>query len=71
MVMCSSAFAWMQTPANDDPLGRVPWLIGSYVICGAGILDAFRRRRRQLSPPLAPAVETDFVCAWQEFHGRV
>lgn len=70
MVMCSSALAWMQTPANDDPLARVPWLIASYVICRAGVLDAFRLRQRRTSTLRVPAVETGFVSAWQEFHGR-
>ena len=70
MVMCSSALAWMQPPANDDSLARVPWLIASCVICRAGVLDAYRRRRRQSAPLSAPAVETGFVSAWQEFHGR-
>ena len=70
IVTCSSALAWMQTPANDDPLARVPWLIASYVICRAGVLDAFRTRRRKSSSLRAPVVEPGFVSAWQEFHGR-
>ena len=68
MVMCSSVLAWMQTPANDDPLARVPWLIASYVICRLGVLEAFRARRPQSWMPPAGSEDTTFVSAWQEFH---